>query len=645
MSIFRFQPSDLGTPGVQGGDVANAFANSFLAFQQNKRANQGMENEGRRLDIAEKQFGMQQEQNEYDIEVLRPLRESEAQLGLMSNVLGIKQKQQQLQIGAMELGSAMNEQNFLSSTMGEMTSYSSSKPGVQLGKVTSYGYQSDPYGDSASLGKGDFKFPTGAWDNKLEEISMAVSPDVERSFKQLGIRPDDMVELTLDDGSKVTRKWSDRTMQDDQATKQFGKPLTGRFDFYSPSGQSPIDGKAVVGMRRAEVPADKALAAPGVPAYAEAAAGANVASSVFTPQQTQWLSKYDGLVNVAKNSPIQSNRQQAAMMLGQLENNPEFAKTLGERNLLTKAAQNQAVITASIMGSSQPMLKEFQSMYPQYKLNVMPNGQIVPVNNTTGSYLDAQQQIGFMTAWETHSKNFDPYKTQSAASLTDDKIPTGVVTRYLENVGKYTAGKSIPNDAQDDESVKRRIAATEALGFMQEAERQFPSLGAERKAKEAAAEAERNNQPKTDAGPPTDVTIGMTVEELRQNKQKGEAAQLELAQMEDITATANQFAAELAKTEGLPIKAVNIAQEVLKGKTKPTGKKKTLEVDYGATTVQVDEFLEPADFYAKQFGATPEQVKKWAKATVEASAKGSKSNMTPEAEAFLNKLNDKLDSM
>ena len=113
------------------------------------------------------------------------------------------------------------------------------------GKVTSYNFPKDPYSDSNSRNL------IGAWNNKLDKDSLAISPDIERKFKAAGIGKGDAVELTLADGSTVIRNWDDRTMQDEQATRKFGKPLTGRFDFHSPGGKQKNDGMAVVSFRKA----------------------------------------------------------------------------------------------------------------------------------------------------------------------------------------------------------------------------------------------------------------------------------------------------------------------------------------------------------------------------------------------------------
>lgn len=116
---------------------------------------------------------------------------------------------------------------------------------MKLGKITSYNYKGDPYTDSNSRNW------IGSW-GKISEIGMAVSPDVERQFRDVGIRPKDSVQLTLADGTEMVRIWDNRTMQDAQAIRKYGKPLTGRFDLHHPSGTGPHekDGISVVGFKK-----------------------------------------------------------------------------------------------------------------------------------------------------------------------------------------------------------------------------------------------------------------------------------------------------------------------------------------------------------------------------------------------------------
>ncbi len=120
----------------------------------------------------------------------------------------------------------------------------SNDDGSAMGKVTSYGYQGDSTSDKNS------QAGIGSQNNKLDHTSLAVSPDIEAKMKAQGIKQGDQVALKLSDGSTVTKTLSDRTMQDAQAVKKFGKPLRGRFDFYSPDGVHPQDGIAVQGFSK-----------------------------------------------------------------------------------------------------------------------------------------------------------------------------------------------------------------------------------------------------------------------------------------------------------------------------------------------------------------------------------------------------------
>ena len=114
----------------------------------------------------------------------------------------------------------------------------SNDDGSGLGKVTSYGYQNDETPDgNTQTGKSAI--------GKLSIDSLAVSPDIERQLKSQGISIGDKVQLKMADGSTVVRTWDDRT------AKQYkGKPLTGRFDFYSPKGLADQEGTQVVGVSK-----------------------------------------------------------------------------------------------------------------------------------------------------------------------------------------------------------------------------------------------------------------------------------------------------------------------------------------------------------------------------------------------------------
>lgn len=122
---------------------------------------------------------------------------------------------------------------------------------MPLGYVTSYGYQSDPNGDTASLGTGKYKFPTGAYDNRLTTDSLAVSPDIEQKFKAAGLKLGDRVDLQMEDGQSISKVWADRTANDEQAKKLGLKPLRNRFDFYSPKGEHDLQSSKIMGFTAA----------------------------------------------------------------------------------------------------------------------------------------------------------------------------------------------------------------------------------------------------------------------------------------------------------------------------------------------------------------------------------------------------------
>lgn len=119
------------------------------------------------------------------------------------------------------------------------------------GRVTSYGYAEDTTPDANSAAG------IGAWvsqeeaeriragedtPNRLRPGDMAVSRDIEATFREAGVQPGDVVTIRLSDGTEHSGRWMDRT-----AESHNGATLTGRFDLYSPEGLNPLDGREVVG--------------------------------------------------------------------------------------------------------------------------------------------------------------------------------------------------------------------------------------------------------------------------------------------------------------------------------------------------------------------------------------------------------------
>jgi hypothetical protein len=122
-------------------------------------------------------------------------------------------------------------------------------------RVTIFGYSSDPYKDKASLqGIGANVSPEEAALIKagkptsakmIDGQDFAVSSDIEELFKSQGIKMRDTVTLKTADGKTHTGRWMDRT-----ATDVDGKPLSGRFDIYSPSGNHPLKDSKIAGFTR-----------------------------------------------------------------------------------------------------------------------------------------------------------------------------------------------------------------------------------------------------------------------------------------------------------------------------------------------------------------------------------------------------------
>lgn len=119
------------------------------------------------------------------------------------------------------------------------------------GKITRYGMKNDRWGDSASLGIGKYKQPTGFRDNVLRPTSLAVSPDVREAFVKAGIKPLGEVEIFLTEQTRIRRTWDDVTANDHQAQALGLPPLRGRFDLFCPNNENQsLDGLKVIGFRK-----------------------------------------------------------------------------------------------------------------------------------------------------------------------------------------------------------------------------------------------------------------------------------------------------------------------------------------------------------------------------------------------------------
>jgi hypothetical protein len=106
--------------------------------------------------------------------------------------------------------------------------------GKTLGKITSYGYQTK-YGaprNDETPDTNSFNL-IGNRNNKLRPGSFALSPDMA---KKAGLKPGQKAMIRTSDGNIVYGYWDDTT----------SSALTGRVDFASPGGHSPLEGKKVV---------------------------------------------------------------------------------------------------------------------------------------------------------------------------------------------------------------------------------------------------------------------------------------------------------------------------------------------------------------------------------------------------------------
>lgn len=462
--------------GPSGGDVVSGFLNSYYAAQNNMRANQqaqqqqdqfnwqrsmrpyeeqnaqlGLESkkltmDGQRqnMQFAGEDQARQNEASDYAKNVMRPLQEASARNSLVSQTYGIEQSRQTLDANSAMMGAQLSASQAIEHSLAGLAGFGQTMKSAPTeiptqGKVTSYGYANDPNSDSNSA-KG-----IGAYDNQLDGNSMAVSPDVERQMKSQGIKMGDDVHLRLANGQVVTRKLADRTMQDEQATAQFGKPLTGRYDFYSPDGVHSADGHHVVGFAKAS--------------GAQAVQGME-AGPVRPEQVTNALNQYDALVRnvnlLPPNSPART-RGEIGIMAAQAD--PAFSGLLKMRDIGIKNVQLGNQVASDIMATPAPAQALFKQHYPQFadlSISRSPDGAYDVVRNVGGKAvtLDYQQKTAFAQAYDGFSK---AYKLQMP-----DQIPATVLSNYAKLVQTAHAADDLDSADMSDAAQKVRMQATGA---------------------------------------------------------------------------------------------------------------------------------------------------------------------------------------
>ena len=104
---------------------------------------------------------------------------------------------------------------------------------VRGARITRYNYAGDPHSDSLTRGG------WGAFGNRLREGSIALSPDMERQARGMGIAPKGAMRVRLSNGQVVEGYFDDRTAAN----------LRGRVDLSDPSGKyRGIDGARITGI-------------------------------------------------------------------------------------------------------------------------------------------------------------------------------------------------------------------------------------------------------------------------------------------------------------------------------------------------------------------------------------------------------------
>jgi 3D (Asp-Asp-Asp) domain-containing protein len=441
MSIFRFNPSDLGTPGVGGGDIAKAFMGSYFAARQDMRAEQGMQNENTRLGMQQQELNMRLEDQRYHNEVLRPLELQGKQLGLASaglqiasQSLGLQQQQQQMQVNTMRIGQEMKTNTMLDSTFewlngqangaGDAVPVTSFSQGGAVGgpdemqdSWTNRGYSAS----GKNLTKGivavnPSKYPLGTVfrDEGTGEVFLAGDKH--------GNDDPNVVDIYMPPGEY-------KPIKENRNLKVIGN--IGKVPD-TPEGVQAVlanfrQGTGVPSRAEAVAP----VTATGMPIVAAAAGSLNptaVITQAFGPQQQQALNIYNQLSVVAQTGqPYQ--RQKALLGMQAMDSDPRFIQAKAQFQEMTTAVQNQVQLNGLLQSTPPVTVEAFQTIWgDRYKLEVQPDGQYLPMNAKTGLPLNSQEQAAFATAFRTHTQTFDPVaaskQQQAAVMLTNPLIST-----------------------------------------------------------------------------------------------------------------------------------------------------------------------------------------------------------------------------
>ena len=635
--------SSIPLPDSRAGlTTAGAFLSAYneasqLAMQQERLASD-LQMRDKQMQRQDQLMQWEGEDRQYRNDVLRPLEEQKMRLGNASEILGLQQqgadlryREEMTRATSLRTGSdnAIYDsfhadpriQSGLEAGMRLFGGQGAGAPGANsIGKATRYGYAHDSTPDSNS------RAGIGAWvspqeqarikagedtPNRLRSGDLALSPDVERAMRMAGIKPGQMLALQYADGTEHVGRWMDRT-----ATAYQGKALTGRFDIYDPDGSHAArDGHPVVSFKRAGDDTAAPVGASQVQTMrdAESVLDAYEAATEYV----QKFTRQDSRGNPVLDPRAQPIAEQAFAMETAIKANPMLSGMAQQRvDQRQEEAASKAV--AQTFEFYQPgQLEDFRARQPG-AFNVLQRwnmDQPVPLE----SKLQATRML------QEHAANYKP--GQSAAKA----LPASALT-MLQTIGKAQAmprpqGKPDPADPKKImEPDAKAMAEWEAA--QAEAAGAGTALAAMAMYDPSVAEVyQRVFAPKKQPGPqgpegnktaaaPT-ADSKLTVDELLDRKKKSSESALELAKMDDVTASVNTLAEDISKEHGVTIKAQNIANEILSDTPKNVSvpRSEWEGMPSGPRRSYLSAGRLPASaYYAEKLKVPEDELKRWAKA-------------------------------
>jgi len=355
-----------------------------------------------------------------------------------------------------------------SNSSGTMTKVSS-----DAARVSIFGYDSDPYknandmlGIGANVSPEEEALikagkPTSA--KMIAEQDFGVSSDIADLLKSQGIKMRDSVTLRTADGKTHTGRWMDVT-----ATEVAGKPLTGRFDLYSPSGKNPLNDAKIVGFAASSETIQKNFV-DGVNNITQLNAE-NLSKAGYSPSEVSKISR-SKLIDQVKTLSTSGKFMEANKLLGsfdgvQLANQPIFGSIKGKLELASIqdlvdreeeqfAAKNERTSKEKIDNIIAPQLLGFRQdltagvnhddAYTKRVDNIMKDKSLTPVD-----------QEKALNQLDTLASNM------SALEFTRASNGDKEITKLQQDGGSALAFKDIASIASDQGS-KSFIAANPDL--------------------------------------------------------------------------------------------------------------------------------------------------------------------------------------